>query len=93
MTTAVVDLAPDEWRIARPRLVEVDHVHLCEHPDGCDHTAWITVTWRPLAGFGQLNACRQHANDALATALDDSPEDTQIAVEVLVRLPLSRSAA
>jgi len=91
MSPAPPDLAPEQWRVSKPRIVHVTEPGPCERDD-CDRSARVVVTWQPISRFGQHIVCCEHVTNALAVALDDSPEDTQITVELLVPRAEQRAA-
>lgn len=86
MTTVVPDLAPDEWRVKRPRIVHIGQLGVCDL-DGCTAPGLVTVTWTPREDFGSRTRCLGDFRSALELALDDSFEDSQITVEYLVPRP------
>lgn len=83
---SVQDLAPEEWRVTRPRLIEVPALGVCDL-DGCTAPGLVTITWVPREDFGSRTRCLGDAMAALELALDDSAEDSQITVEYLVLRP------
>lgn len=83
MTTPLFDLAPDEWRVSKPRVVVVDEFEPCEQD--CDDDATVVVTWTPREkDFGQGRVCLGHAPDLIAVAVEDADGDSTVHVEHLV---------